>query len=394
VLQPAWDPATLQAAVNSKAAQLGYPLALTAVHAVPYGFSARFDSISKTYLYRMYFPQAKSAVLHPPPLAADGTAWFLRAPLDVPAMAAAAAALQGKHDCSVLRSAGCQAVSPVKTLEQVTVLHHPPAGALPPATAWEGVGPYSAAAAASDTQPMTAPTPGDMLQTLVHEDGGLSRLDILVKGPSFLYNMVRNIAGLLAWAGQGHASPEQVAAWLHQGAPRSVAKYPTAPAHGLTLLGVEYPPLDLLIHEVQRDQRLLCPAMNNQGSTDEPICGGACALFRELSGEATASDPSQTLQGYFATSGGGAECCRALHSARRVRAIHNNGGLDADGWSHAAHAQLVKQYGGRSAARQDAGAQAAHEADWGARRQRAAQRSGRIIRLTARTGSSSEGASR
>ena len=373
-IQPAWVPSTLQAAVNSKAAQLGYPIALTHVHSVPYGFSARFDSISKTYLYRLYFPQHKSGALHAPPLAADGTSWFVRSPLDTPAMQAAADAMAGRHDCSVLRSAGCQAVSPVKSLEQVSVLLRPPPTALANRDPGEGAGPTAASLAS------TAAATGDVLDNLVHDTSGLSRVEILVKGPSFLYNMVRNIAGLLVWVGQGHATPEHVASWLEQGAPRSIAKYATAPAHGLTLLGVEYPPLDPLLHEVRLDQARLCPGQSEAAAQGMPPCSGACSMFDALSG-ALKGDPSAAVAAYAAASGGGAECCRALHSARRVRTMHTNGSLDADGWSEDAHAQLLKQYGGRAASRDPAQA-ASHEADWAARRSRAAQRSRRIMTLS------------
>jgi tRNA pseudouridine38-40 synthase len=50
--------------------------------------------------------------------------------------------------------------------------------------------------------------------------------------------MVRAIAGTLVDVGAGRRPPEELARLL-QGAPRSTAG-PTAPAHGLTLLHVEY----------------------------------------------------------------------------------------------------------------------------------------------------------
>ncbi len=382
-LLPKWTPNTLQAAINSKAAQLGYPLAVTGVQPVPYGFSARFDSISKTYLYRVYFPQNKANVLHAPPLANDGTAWFVRSPLDVATMHAVARVLQGKHNCSVLRSAGCQAVSPVKTLQQVSVQRSSPGYCPPISAAWAGAGPF-AAAELTNNGGEACKLDGDLLSSLVHGDGGLVRLDVLVRGPSFLYNMVRNIAGLLVWVGQGHASPQEVATWLREGSPRSVAKYPTAPAHGLTLLGVEYPDFSRLLPEVQRDQTLLCPALSAAASAASMSCGGACQAYSHLGegGSLSSQDAGAALRSYAVASSASAECCRALHSARRVRTMHRNGNLDADGWSDEAHEQLVRQYGGRGVAGCSE-KQAEHEADWHARRGRASQRSARIIALTA-----------
>jgi tRNA pseudouridine38-40 synthase len=67
------------------------------------------------------------------------------------------------------------------------------------------------------------------------------KLDIIVCGNGFLYNMVRIIAGTLVKVGLGVYPPEQVQEILHK-KDRSVAG-PKAPAEGLTLLRLEYPDL-------------------------------------------------------------------------------------------------------------------------------------------------------
>lgn len=63
-------------------------------------------------------------------------------------------------------------------------------------------------------------------------------ITIRIRGNGFLYNMVRIIAGTLLSVGMGQRAPEDMAAIL-QAADRSAAG-PTAPAKGLTLIGMEY----------------------------------------------------------------------------------------------------------------------------------------------------------
>lgn len=61
---------------------------------------------------------------------------------------------------------------------------------------------------------------------------------IRVTGTGFLYNMVRIIAGTLIQVGTGEISPEEIVHILER-KERSAAG-PTAPAHGLTMIGIAY----------------------------------------------------------------------------------------------------------------------------------------------------------
>lgn len=61
---------------------------------------------------------------------------------------------------------------------------------------------------------------------------------IRVTGSGFLYNMVRIIAGTLIEVGAGKRSPESIREILE--ARDRAAAGPTAPAHGLTMIGIEY----------------------------------------------------------------------------------------------------------------------------------------------------------
>lgn len=65
---------------------------------------------------------------------------------------------------------------------------------------------------------------------------------ISVTGSGFLYNMVRIIAGTLIEIGRGAYPPEKIEEILN-GCDRDLAG-PTASAHGLTLVKIEYPELD------------------------------------------------------------------------------------------------------------------------------------------------------
>ena len=70
----------------------------------------------------------------------------------------------------------------------------------------------------------------------VEKEGDI--ITIRVTGSGFLYNMVRIIAGTLLQAGIGEIAPEQMPAILE--AKDRAAAGPTAPAHGLTMIGIEY----------------------------------------------------------------------------------------------------------------------------------------------------------
>ena len=67
-------------------------------------------------------------------------------------------------------------------------------------------------------------------------------ITIRITGNGFLYNMVRIIAGTLIRVGTGEYKPEQISEIL-AAKDREMAG-PTAPAHGLTMIGIEYEDLE------------------------------------------------------------------------------------------------------------------------------------------------------
>jgi tRNA pseudouridine38-40 synthase len=94
-----------------------HPIAVLAVETVADSFDARFSAIRRQYLYRIVNRRADLALDR-------GRAWRVPARLDAAAMHEAAQLLVGRHDFTTFRSAECQAKSPQKTLDRLTVERH------------------------------------------------------------------------------------------------------------------------------------------------------------------------------------------------------------------------------------------------------------------------------
>lgn len=90
------------------------PVAILKSEAVDDEFHARFSATERHYLYRISNRRA-------PLTFDDGFAWRVGVTLDYEAMHAAAQALVGQHDFTTFRDSQCQADSPVKTLNAISV---------------------------------------------------------------------------------------------------------------------------------------------------------------------------------------------------------------------------------------------------------------------------------
>ena len=152
--------------------------------AVPAHFHARYSAEARSYRYLILNRSARSA------LSAQRAIWIHR-PLDQSRMAEAPQALVGEHDFSAFRAAECQAKSPIRRMERISVARR-----------------------------------GDWVI-------------IEATANAFLHHMMRNIAGLLIAVGRADA-PASWAQELLAGRDRTRAAA-TAPAAGLYLLSVRYP---------------------------------------------------------------------------------------------------------------------------------------------------------
>lgn len=176
------DVETLGRALNGK---LPRDIAVVACRSAPAGFDARRAALGKHYRYcvwngRLRSPLREARFLH------------VREPLDLGAIARAAADLEGRHDFASFQGVGTPVPHTVRTLTRVQV---------------EGVA------------------------------GGEVVFDF--QGDGFLKHMVRNLVGTLLEVGHGRRPADSMRELLAK-LDRSAAG-PTARPQGLTLVSVRYP---------------------------------------------------------------------------------------------------------------------------------------------------------
>jgi len=111
-LEKAWPAKTVRDALNAHLR--GQPIVVLEAAVAAEGWHARFSAVGRRYRYVILNRES-------PPALARGRVWHLRKPLDAEIMHAAAQALVGKHDFTTFRDVACQAKSPVKTLDEVSV---------------------------------------------------------------------------------------------------------------------------------------------------------------------------------------------------------------------------------------------------------------------------------
>ena len=141
---------------------------------------------------------------------------------------------RGTHDFTSFRSAGCQAKSPVKTLDVLEVRER--TLALPSATANTSAVVQLLEDPALYCRKLEAGVSPE-------RGGAVQEILIVVKARSFMYNQVRNIVGFLVDVGQtgnDSAAARETARSVLQSRNRSAAAYVKAPAKGLALVDVEY----------------------------------------------------------------------------------------------------------------------------------------------------------
>jgi len=176
-----WDPLRVREAVNFHLKPA--PVVVLECAAAESDFDARFSATQRHYLYRILTRRG-------PPALDRNRVWWLTTRLDAEAMREAAGLLIGRHDFTTFRAAGCQAKSPLRTLDRLDV----------------------------------------------DRDG--SEICIRASARSFLHNQVRSMVGSLKLVGEGKWSPEDLRRALEA---RDRAECgPVAPAAGLYLVRVDY----------------------------------------------------------------------------------------------------------------------------------------------------------
>lgn len=173
----------LDALERSLNALAGPAIAVSALAVVAHDFDPRREARGRVYEYRITNRRWPSPF-------SRRFAWHVREPLDLAAVASAAAHVVGEHDFSAFRAADCDADNPVRRVTQ-----------------------------------------SELMLAAEH-------VVYRIAGTAFVRHMVRNLVGTLVEVGRGDRSPADFARVL-AARDRTLAG-PTAPALGLHLVRVDY----------------------------------------------------------------------------------------------------------------------------------------------------------
>lgn len=176
-----YTPFEIQGAMNKRLQDV--PITLLEVEEVPLDFHARFSATSRAYEYKILNRRT-------PPSLEKNRVWWVVPHLSIEWMTEAARFLVGHHDFSSFRDSRCQASSPRKTLDSLTIERE-----------------------------------GDLIL-------------IKARARSFLHHQVRNMTGTLKRVGQEVWAPEKVKEILEACDRRRAG--PTAPPGGLYLTEIGY----------------------------------------------------------------------------------------------------------------------------------------------------------
>lgn len=173
----------MQESLNALLRELQAPVGIIKTEKVGEDFHARFSAKGRGYIYRILNRRGPSPLL-------INRVWLVTYQLDVEAMRRGAQYLLGHHDFSSFRGSGCQALSPLKTLDKLDI---------------DKIG---------------------------------DEIIFTVEARSFIYHQVRNMVGTLMQVGNGKLQPDDVKRIL-EACDRTKAGI-SAPAYGLYLNKVMY----------------------------------------------------------------------------------------------------------------------------------------------------------
>ncbi|KAL0335274.1 UNVERIFIED_CONTAM: tRNA pseudouridine synthase A [Sesamum radiatum] len=112
---PPHDPSVVKRAVNHFLQKNEGDIMVIDVRCVPSDFHSRYKAQERTYFYRLLSGKEPLSTFE------KDRAWHVPEDLDLLAMQKACQVLVGRHDFSSFRAAACQAKSPIRTLEELTV---------------------------------------------------------------------------------------------------------------------------------------------------------------------------------------------------------------------------------------------------------------------------------
>ena len=160
-----------------------HAIAILSVEKTDDKFHARFSAKKRHYLYRIINRYSPLTIDH-------NRAWLIHNPLNIENMIQAIEYIKGNHDFSSFRAKHCQSKSPVKTIDDLQIIHNN------------------------------------------------QYINIHISAISFLHNQVRIIIGTLVECGKNNFLPEHTKSIL-EAKNRSCAGM-TAPPYGLYFVKVDY----------------------------------------------------------------------------------------------------------------------------------------------------------
>ncbi|XLR18040.1 hypothetical protein S83_045952 [Arachis hypogaea] len=237
---PPHEPSVVRRAVNHFLQKNDSDLTVIDVRCVPLDFHARFSAQERTYFYRL--------LSGPEPVSAfeKDRAWHVPEELNLSAMREACKVLVGRHDFSSFRAAGCQATSPIRTLDELSICEVIPSLYFPNTMDRERHNQDLNGCHSNSETVIPPPSSSASIDkgTTSTEDIGFGKrrqhrcLVVTARARSFLYHQVRLLVGVLKVVGTGNLTIPDVERILN--AKTITAASPMAPACGLYLGEVKY----------------------------------------------------------------------------------------------------------------------------------------------------------
>ncbi|CAN8311826.1 unnamed protein product [Cochlearia groenlandica] len=235
---PPHEPSVVQKAVNHFLQIKDGDVTVIDVRCVPSNYHARYKARERTYFYRLLSGSDPLSILE------KDRAWHVPEELDLRSMQEACRVLVGSHDFSSFRALGCQAKSPVRSLDEFNVTEVPSTPYFPSITERASSNLNNEDPLTCSSQPKTETTTG--VTTNFEGNGdttfGVRRRHrcyvVTARSRGFLYHQVRLLVGTLKCVGTGELTVADVERILE--AKTVSASKPMAPASGLYLARVKY----------------------------------------------------------------------------------------------------------------------------------------------------------